>query len=82
MSRYYGVDDSEEAINSAVRVHGKTPKWSFHLQDYVRGDLPQADLLGSRAALLVTIHTPSFSTQFHVYILYISLISLLKPVRS
>ena len=53
MSRYYGVDDSQEAIDSAISVHGKTPLWSFQLQEYVHADLPKADLLVSQAALLV-----------------------------
>ncbi|CAL8471067.1 g10609 [Coccomyxa elongata] len=50
--RYIGVDDSEAAVDSAARVHGDTPNWSFHVQDYVHKALPRADLLVSRAALL------------------------------
>lgn len=47
------MDSSEAAIDSAARVHGDTPNWSFHVQDYVHESLPKADLLVSRAALLV-----------------------------
>lgn len=47
------MDDSEAAVDSAARVHGDTPNWSFHVQDYVQKALPKADLLVSRATLLV-----------------------------
>ena len=60
--RYIGVDDAKEAISSAKSKHGDTPNFSFHQKDYVHVDLPKADLLVSRAALLVRAWHPCQSS--------------------
>lgn len=52
--RYWGVDSSERAVDSAGRELGDINLWSFHVMDYLHDDLPRADLLVSRAALLVS----------------------------
>lgn len=52
------MDEHDAAIDSAARMHGDTPNWSFNVQDYVHESLPKADLLVSRAALLVDPTTP------------------------
>ncbi len=58
------MDEHDAAIDSAARMHGDTPNWSFHVQDYVHESLPKADLLVSRAALLVD--PPLHCKIFHV----------------
>lgn len=54
LCRYIGVDAMDRNIDLAVQMQGTVPAWNFYNINFLRDDLPTADLLISRAALLVT----------------------------